>query len=137
MVKLLLFVIVLEYSFKFFHLKTHKNIELSFIFAIFNQAEETLIQKGYHSEFKFFLRKDLPKEDKDRVREIAKKRNAKVVEIESEASHVVYPSADPDNDAYCKAIFRRGEKCLVHFYRMPESHDNWGLVRDLTVGKVY
>ncbi len=107
------------------------------IVVVSHQAEETLIQKGYHSEFKFYLRKDLPKEDKDRIRDIAKKRNAKLVEAEAEASHIVYPSADPDNDAYCKAIFRRGEKCLVHFYRMPESHDNWGLVRVLFRKHIY
>jgi SWI/SNF related-matrix-associated actin-dependent regulator of chromatin subfamily C len=87
-----------------------------------------LTEKGSHVEPKFFLRKELSKEDKDKIREIAKKRNATVVEAESEASHIIFPSADPDNDAYCKAVFRRGDKCLVHFYRMPESHDNWGLV---------
>ena len=27
---------------------------------------------------------------------------------------------------FCKGVFKRGDKCLVHFYRMPESHDNWG-----------
>ncbi len=107
------------------------------IVVVSHQAEETLIQKGYHSEFKFYLRKDLPKEDKERIRDIAKKRNAKLVEAEAEASHIVYPSADPDNDAYCKAIFRRGEKCLVHFYRMPESHDNWGLVGVLFRKQIY
>ena len=33
---------------------------------------------------------------------------------------------DPDYDMFCKGVFKRGDKCLVHFYRMPESHDNWG-----------
>jgi SWI/SNF related-matrix-associated actin-dependent regulator of chromatin subfamily C len=53
-----------------------------------------------------------------------------LAEDESEATHVLYPPTDPDADAYCKAMFRRGDKCLVHFYRMPESHDNWGLVSE-------
>lgn len=70
----------------------------------------------------------MTKEVRDRVIDIAKKRSVAIVENESEASHVIYPSTDPDNDAFCKAIFKKGDKCLVHFYRMPESHDNWGLV---------
>lgn len=90
------------------------------------KIEETLIEKGYHVPSKFYLHKDLPKEDKDRLTEIAKKRSTKIVDDESDATHIIYPSTDPDNDVYCKAIFKRGEKCLVHFYRMPESHDNWG-----------
>ena len=93
-----------------------------------------MIAKGYHVEPKFSLRKDLPKEDKERVRDLAKKRNAKIVDAESEATHILYPSVDPDNEVYCKPIFRRGEKCLLHFYRMPESHDNFGLVRDVSFG---
>ena len=100
----------------------------------FLKAEETLIAKGFDTVPKLFLRKDLPKEDKERVKDLAKKRNAKIVDAESEATHILYPSVDPDNEVYCKPIFRRGEKCLLHFYRMPESHDNFGLVRDVIFG---
>jgi hypothetical protein len=43
-------------------------------------------------EHKFYLRKDLPKEDKDRVREIAKKRNAKLVEVSMLYATLFYSS---------------------------------------------
>lgn len=33
---------------------------------------------------------------------------------------------DADGDAYCRPVFRKGDRCMVHFYRMPESRDNWG-----------
>ena len=32
------------------------------------------------------------------------------------------------NFSYCRAVFKKGDKCLVHFYGMPESHDNWGVM---------
>ncbi len=70
----------------------------------------------------------MSKEEKDRAQEILTKKKATIVEDEASASHIIYPSTDLDNEAFCKAIFKRGEKCLVHFYRMPESHDNWGTV---------
>jgi SWI/SNF related-matrix-associated actin-dependent regulator of chromatin subfamily C len=92
------------------------------------KVEEALEKKGFHVSPKLLFRKDLPKEDKDRVKEIATKRGASIVEIEQDATHIIYPSTDPDNDMFCTGVFKRGDKCLVHFYRMPESHDNWGQV---------
>ena len=32
------------------------------------------------------------------------------------------------NFSYCRAVFKKGDKCLVHFYGLPESHDNWGVM---------
>lgn len=94
--------------------------------AMCSKVEESLVEKGFHVTPKLFLKKDLPKEDRDRVREIVKKRSCSIVDDESDATHIIFPSTDFDNDVYCKASLKRGEKCLVHFYRMPESHDNWG-----------
>merc|ERR1711962_576420 len=90
------------------------------------KVEEALEKKRYHVSPKFFLCKTLPKEDKDKAKEIAKKMKAKIVDSDQEATHVLYPSTDPDYDMFCRGVFKRGDKCLVHFYRMPESHDNWG-----------
>jgi hypothetical protein len=92
------------------------------------KVEVALEKKGYHVSPKLLIRKELPKEDKDKVKEIGKKRGASIVESEEDATHIIYSSTDPDNDMFCKGVFKRGDKCLVHFYRMPESHDNWGQV---------
>lgn len=90
------------------------------------KVEEALEKKKYHVSPKLCIHKSLAKEDRDKVKEIAKKMKAKIVESEDEATHILYPSIDPDLDMFCRGVFKRGDKCLVHFYRMPESHDNWG-----------
>ena len=60
---------------------------------------------------------------------MAKQRKASIVENEADATHILHPTTDPDGEMFCRGVFKRGLQCLVHFYRMPESHDNWGQVR--------
>ena len=93
-----------------------------------SKAEEGLIEKECHIVPKLFLTKDLPKTDKERSKDAAAKINMTIVDKVEDATHVLHPSVDPDPDAYCRSVFKRGEKCLVHFYRMPESQDNWGVM---------
>merc|ERR1712156_998932 len=95
------------------------------------KAEEALIEKEFHIVPKLFLTKDVPRADKERSKDAAAKMNMTIVEKMEEGTHILYPSVDPDSDAYCRAVFKRGDKCLVHFYRMPESQDNWGLMYPL------
>ena len=95
---------------------------------MFAKVEEELIEKGIHVPPKVFFTKNIPKEDNDKLNEIVKKLRGSVVDSEKDATHILYPSGDPSGDSYCKATFRRGDKCMVHFYRMPESHDNWGVM---------
>ncbi len=59
------------------------------------------------------------------MREIAKRRDLTICENESDATHILHPPTDIE-DAYARPIFRKADKCLVHFYRFPESRDNWG-----------
>ena len=93
-----------------------------------SKAEEALIEKEFHIVPKLFLTKDLAKADKERCKDAAAKMNMTIVEKMEDGTHILFPSVDPDPDAYCRAVFKRGEKCLVHFYRMPESQDNWGIM---------
>ena len=36
---------------------------------------------------------------------------------EEEATHILHPVAEANDESYARAVFKRGEKCLVHFYR--------------------
>jgi len=94
------------------------------------EAVNSMVKAGIHVLPKVLLMKDIPKDEREGLKEIVVKRlKGSLVETEKEATHVIYPSSDNmDSDAYCKAVFRRGDKCMVHFYRLPESHDNWGLM---------
>merc|ERR1711963_1177802 len=93
-----------------------------------HKVEEALEKKKYHMSPKLFLTKGLGKDEKDKVKELAKRFKASIVDSEADATHILYPSTDPDSDMFCRGVFKRGDECLVHFYRMPESHDNWGLM---------
>ena len=92
------------------------------------KVQEVLEKKKFHVSPKLLLQKNLSKDVKDKVKDLAGKMKASIVENESEASHILYPSVDPDTDIFCRGVFKKGDKCLVHFYRMPDSHDNWGQV---------
>ncbi len=64
---------------------------------------------------------------REKVKEIAKRHDLTICEAEDEATHILYPPTDIE-DVYARPVFRKGEKCLVHFYRFPESRDNWGVL---------
>ena len=55
----------------------------------------------------------------EQIKEIVKRRHFTLSEDESEATHIIHPSGDADADAYCRPVFKKGERCLVHFYRFP------------------
>ena len=94
---------------------------------------EVLEKKRLHVSPKLFLHKDLSKDVKDNVKDLAKKLKLSIIETEKDATHILHSSVDPDGDMFCKGVFKRGDKCLVHFYRMPESHDNWGQVSTFVI----
>ncbi len=89
------------------------------------EIQEALVEHELHVLPKLFLVKELSKEDREKVKEIAKRRDLAICEDESEATHVLHPPTDLE-EVYARPVFRKGEKCLVHFYRFPESRDNWG-----------
>merc|ERR1712029_907716 len=92
------------------------------------KVEEALEKKKYHLSPKLFFSKGLSKDDKEKVKELAKKFKVSIIDNELDATHILYPSTELDYYMFCRGVFKRGDKCLVHFYRMPESHDNWGLM---------
>ena len=95
------------------------------------KAEEALVEQGIHLLPKVYFTRDMPKNERERLSELVNSKKLagwEVVDEEADATHIIHPSADPDDAAYCRAVFKKGDKCMVHFYRMPESHDNWGLM---------
>ena len=34
-----------------------------------------------------------------------------------DATHILHPVSGADDESYARAVFKRGGKCLVHFYR--------------------
>ena len=55
------------------------------------------------------------------LQDIAKKRQLAIVDKEEDATHILHPVAEANDESYARAVFKRGEKCLVHFYRSVQS----------------
>ena len=56
------------------------------------KAEENLVKKNYHLAPKFFFHKTLPKDEKEKAKQVTKKMSAKIVDSEEDATHILYPS---------------------------------------------
>ena len=65
--------------------------------------------------------------NKEQIKERMTAWGGKVTTDIDEATHIIHPKVDGNPDLYCRPVFKRGEKCLVHFMQMPDSSDNWGV----------
>ena len=63
------------------------------------------------------------------LQDIAKKRQLAIVDQEEDATHMLHPVPEADDESYARAVFKRGEKCLVHFYRSVRDKRNLYLRR--------
>lgn len=115
-----------EQSWRRFDLNSPSKKDLNM--QMFQKAEDELVKEELHMIPKLYLSKDLDKEDRDKAKECARKLKAELVDSEKDATHILTPVMDPEETSYCRAVFRKGDKCLVHFYQMPESLDNWGVM---------
>jgi len=91
------------------------------------KVEEALIEQEIHGVPVVYLKKNLTDKEKDKVSALVKKRGGRITTDEDDATHIIHPKVDPNPDLYCRPVFRRGDKCLVHFMQMPDSSDNWGI----------
>ena len=83
------------------------------------EIEEALVEHGIHATPQIVIRKEVEKDEREAIKEICKKRGFEVIEDESKATHIIYPTGEADADVYCRPVFKRGDKCLIHFYRFP------------------
>jgi len=89
-------------------------------------VEEALTKVDYHKTPVVHIKESVKEKDKEKVQAIVKKRGGSVTSHEDEATHVIHPKTDLNMDLYARPVFRRGDKCMVHFIQMPDSSDNWG-----------
>jgi hypothetical protein len=90
-----------------------------------------------------YVKENVKGSDRERIKELVKRRGGQLTDEIDIATHIIHPKVseissdyfhlsitiqvDPNPDLYCRPVFRRGEKCLVHFIQMPDSSDNWGI----------
>jgi len=91
------------------------------------KVEEALIDLNLHKVPIVMIKDNVRDKDKEKVKDLVKKRGGQITNDEDEATHIIHPKVDPNPDLYCRPVFRRGDKCLIHFMQMPDSSDNWGI----------
>jgi len=91
------------------------------------KVEEALIDLNLHKVPVVLIKENVREKERDKVRDLVKKRGGQITNDEDEATHIIHPKVDPNPDLYCRPVFRRSDKCLVHFMQMPDSSDNWGI----------
>jgi len=102
---------------------TRKDANLNMCMAV----QEQLISDDLYRVPVVLIKDTVKKDDKEKVREIVKKKGAQTTTDEDKATHIIHPKVDMNPDLYARPVFRRGDKCLVHFNYMPDSLDNWGI----------
>ena len=89
------------------------------------EVEDHLIRKKFFYIPVINIKDNVSAEDTEKIMEIIKKKRG--VEITSDtdkATHIIHPKVD-HKVAFCRPVFKRGDKCLVHFFYMPDSRDQW------------
>ena len=51
-----------------------------------------------------------------KLKEIVKRHQGLITENESDATHLIYPAADPLEEEYARPLFRRDRNTLIHWY---------------------
>jgi len=91
------------------------------------KVEENLKTQKMYTAPAVLIKDNVKAADRDKAKEIIKKKGGTLTEDEEEATHILHPKVDLDNELYARPIMKRGDKCLVHFLMMPDSQDNWGV----------
>jgi len=89
-------------------------------------VQDHLIKENFFTLPVVNIKDNVNGKDKDRIKDIIKKRGGKITSNADEATHVVHPKVDLNTEVYCRPVFRRADKCLIHFLYMPDSSDQWG-----------
>lgn len=73
-----------------------------------------------------YIRPEVDKNIKEKVKSIIERHDGEITDNEEKATHILYPSTDPLDEEYARAVFRNKENwTLLHWYYFPDSHDSW------------
>ncbi|OXU23978.1 hypothetical protein TSAR_004197 [Trichomalopsis sarcophagae] len=87
--------------------------------------ERALIQSRCLTVPCVFVRSDVDKPTAAKVKEVVRRHQGTIAESEDDATHIIYPPADPLEEEYARPCFRRERFVLLHWYYFPDSYDSW------------
>ncbi|XP_046624389.1 SWI/SNF complex subunit SMARCC2 isoform X1 [Neodiprion virginianus] len=88
-------------------------------------AERALVQNRCMTVPCVYVRPDVDKNTASKVKEVVKRHQGTIAEAEADATHIVYPPADPLEEEYARPYLRRERSVLLHWYYFPDSYDSW------------
>lgn len=71
-----------------------------------------------------YIRPEVDGELCQNITKILKDRQVEITKDETEATHMIYPIVEANED-YAWPSFKRGQHVMIHSYRRPESFDLW------------
>lgn len=89
------------------------------------EIESTLLENEFMSKPCVFIRSDVDKATANKVKDIIVNHQGEICDDEDDATHIIYPSADPLEEEYARPVYKRGNHVLMHWYYFPDSHDTW------------
>jgi len=101
---------------------SRKDANLNMCMAV----QEHLINENLYTLPVIFIKDNVRDKDKDKIKDIVKKKGGEITNNIKDATHIIHPKIDLNMDWYARPVFKSKDKCLVHFYYMPDSSDNWG-----------
>ncbi|XP_046396705.1 SWI/SNF complex subunit SMARCC1 isoform X2 [Ischnura elegans] len=97
-----------------------RNVEM------FMNVEKTLIANRCLVMPCVFIRPEVDKATAGRIRDVIKRHQGSITDVDEEATHIIYPASDPLEEEYARPALRRGDRSvLLHWYYFPDSHDTW------------
>lgn len=92
---------------------------------MFQTMERVLIQNKFYILPIIYIKPEVDKGFAAKLREIVRRRNGQIVEIEENSTHILYPPCDPLEEEYARPGIRRDNMIMMHWYYFPESYDTW------------
>lgn len=72
-----------------------------------------------------YVRPEVDKTLSNKIKDIITNHQGEVTEDEEEATHIIFPVADPLAEEYARPSFKRDKHVMLHWYYLPESYDSW------------
>lgn len=72
-----------------------------------------------------YVKPEVDKSTSNRVKEIITNHQGEITEDEEEATHIIYPAADPLPEEFARPNFKKDKHVMIHWYYFPESYDSW------------
>lgn len=94
---------------------------------LFLGIESALIQAKLWASPQIFFTPLLTEKEKNEIpkyKELAKKYKIAIVDDEESATHLLYPSLDPE-DEYARPVFKKDKHVMIHFYYLADTRDQW------------